>query len=185
MELPRTVLVKLDIDDEQAVLLDETIDQFLWSTNFVVDRARQEDGYVLTESGNRHERMPGAKRLDAWTFRQLHAFVEYKAEAQGIQVEQVAPAKTSQRCLTCGHTDPRNRPTQIRFCCQRCGYENHTEYNAAKNIAFELLQNQNGAKGAREWRVTRGLANHATGGAVSRRRDNDREWRVQYPPNRG
>ncbi len=89
----------------------------------------------------------GAKRLHAWAFRQLYAFVEYKATERGIQVEQVDPAKTSQRCSTCGHTDPRNRPTQDRFRCLVCGFENHADYNPAKNIAFELLRNQNGPEG--------------------------------------
>ena len=93
MELRRTVPVELAIDLEQAVLLQETIAQFQWAANYVVDRARQADGYVLTESGNRHEHLPGAKRLDAWTFRQLYDFVEYKAEERGIQVEQVDPAR--------------------------------------------------------------------------------------------
>ncbi len=92
------------------------------------------------------ERMVGVKRLHAWAFRKLHAFVAYKAEAQGIQVEQVDPAKTSQRCSTCGHTDPENRPTREQFHCQACDYKNHADYNAAKNIAFELLRNQNGAE---------------------------------------
>ena len=50
MEQRRTVPVKLAIEDEQATLLQETIEQFLWAANCVVDRARREDGYVLTES---------------------------------------------------------------------------------------------------------------------------------------
>ena len=56
MELRRTVPIKLAIDDEQAALLDETIEQFLWAANYVVGRARREDGYVLTESGKLDER---------------------------------------------------------------------------------------------------------------------------------
>ena len=93
------------------------------------------------------DRMAGAKRLHAWAFRQLYAFVEYKAKERGVQVEQVDPKQTSRRCSTCGHTDPRNRPTQERFRCRACGYENHADYNAAKNIGYELLRNQNGAEG--------------------------------------
>ena len=93
------------------------------------------------------DRMAGAKRLHSWAFRHLYKFVEYKAVERGVRVEQVDPAKTSQRCLTCGHTDRGNRPTQDRFCCQQCGYENHADYNAAKNIAYDLLRHQNGAEG--------------------------------------
>ena len=91
--------------------------------------------------------MACAKCLLVWAFRQLFGFVENKAENRGIQVEQVDPPKTSHRCLTSGHTDPHNRPSRERFSCQHCGYENHADYNAAKNIAFELLWRQNGADG--------------------------------------
>ncbi len=93
------------------------------------------------------DRMPGAKRLHAWAFRQLYTFVSYKAAERGIQVRQVDPAKTSRRCSTCDHVDPNNRPSQDRFSCEACGYANHADYNAAKNIAFELLRHQNGAEG--------------------------------------
>ena len=56
MELRRTVPVKLAVEDAQAAVLHETIEQFLWAANHVVDRARQDDGYVLTDSGTLHER---------------------------------------------------------------------------------------------------------------------------------
>jgi hypothetical protein len=39
MEVRRTVPVKLDVTDEQADLLHETIDEFLWAANYVVDAA--------------------------------------------------------------------------------------------------------------------------------------------------
>jgi putative transposase len=39
MEVRRTVPVKLDVTDEQADLLHETIDDFLWAANYVVDAA--------------------------------------------------------------------------------------------------------------------------------------------------
>ena len=63
MELRRTVPVKLAIDDEQAALLQETIEQFLWAANYVVDRARQDDGCVITESGTLHERTGFGDRI--------------------------------------------------------------------------------------------------------------------------
>jgi hypothetical protein len=39
MEVRRTVLVKLNVTDSDADLLDETISEFLWATNYVVDHA--------------------------------------------------------------------------------------------------------------------------------------------------
>ena len=50
MELRRTVLVKLEVVDAHAALLLESIEQFLWAANHVVDHARQDNGYVLTTS---------------------------------------------------------------------------------------------------------------------------------------
>jgi len=39
LKVRRTVPVKLDMTDEQADLLHETIDEFLWAANYVVDAA--------------------------------------------------------------------------------------------------------------------------------------------------
>jgi IS605 OrfB family transposase len=93
------------------------------------------------------DRMPGAKRLHAWAFRRLFSYVEYKAEEHGIEVVQVNPANTSRRCSSCGFTHEDNRTSQDSFECLKCGYANHADYNAAKNIGYRLLRNQNGGKG--------------------------------------
>jgi len=73
--------------------------------------------------------------------------VEYKGEARGLTIQQVNPKYTSQRCSTCGFTHEANRSSQDSFCCQDCGYENHADYNAAKNIGLKLLRNQTGGGG--------------------------------------
>ncbi len=91
--------------------------------------------------------MPGAKRLHAWAFRRLFSYVEYKAEKRGITVRQVNPANTSRRCSSCGFTHEDNRTSQDSFECLKCGYANHADYNAAKNIGYRLLRNQNGGEG--------------------------------------
>jgi hypothetical protein len=41
MEVRRTVPVKLDADSDGAALLRETVDEFLWAANYVVDHAWQ------------------------------------------------------------------------------------------------------------------------------------------------
>lgn len=41
MEVRRTVRVKLDVTESDAALLEETIDEFLWAANYVVDNAWQ------------------------------------------------------------------------------------------------------------------------------------------------
>jgi IS605 OrfB family transposase len=93
------------------------------------------------------DRLPNARQFHEWAFRRLYEYVSYKAEERGIAVEQVNPAHTSQRCSTCGFTHEDNRPSQETFCCQSCGYENHADYNAAKNVGYRLLRDQNGGEG--------------------------------------
>ncbi|QKY21833.1 IS200/IS605 family element transposase accessory protein TnpB (plasmid) [Halolamina sp. CBA1230] len=86
------------------------------------------------------DRMPNAKKFHAWAFRQLYDYVAYKAEVEGIETTQVDPAYTSQRCSRCGTTLRENRPSQAKFCCQKCGYEVNPDYNAAKNIGMKMLR---------------------------------------------
>jgi len=86
------------------------------------------------------DRMVGAKRFHAWAFRRLYQYVEYKAEMDGIKVEQVSPAYTSQRCSSCGFTHENNRRSKHQFKCQKCEYELNADYNASKNIARKLLK---------------------------------------------
>ncbi|RQG97656.1 RNA-guided endonuclease InsQ/TnpB family protein [Natrarchaeobius chitinivorans] len=86
------------------------------------------------------ERMPGAKKFHGWAFRRLYEYVEYKAAEFGIRTKQVDPAYTSQRCSKCGTTLRENRTSQADFCCLKCGYEVHADYNAAKNVATKLLR---------------------------------------------
>lgn len=46
----------------------------------------------------------------------------------------VPPHYTSQTCSKCGHCESGNRPTQANFICLKCGYTDHADSNAAKNI---------------------------------------------------
>jgi transposase len=62
----------------------------------------------------------------------------------GIDVGQVDPENTSRRCSHCGFTHPDNREGESVECL-KCGYENHADYNAAKNIGLRYLRrNQTG-----------------------------------------
>ena len=84
--------------------------------------------------------MVSAKRFHAWAFRRLYQYTEYKAKMFGIEVEQVSPAYTSQRCSSCGFTHEANRRSKHQFVCQKCEYELNADYNASKNIARKLLK---------------------------------------------
>jgi IS605 OrfB family transposase len=86
------------------------------------------------------DRMARAKRFHAWAFRRLYEYVEYKAETLDIEVEQVSPAYTSQRCSKCGFTHETNRKSKHQFVCQKCDYELNADYNASKNIARKRLK---------------------------------------------
>jgi IS605 OrfB family transposase len=89
----------------------------------------------------------GASWGHVWAFRRLYEYVEYKAEVMGIEVATVDPEHTSQRCSTCGFTHADNRDGEA-FACLECGYENHADYNAAKNVGLRYLRrNQTGAGG--------------------------------------
>ena len=89
----------------------------------------------------------GASWGHKWAFDRLYEYVEYKAAEYGIDVDQVDPANTSRRCSHCGFTHPDNRESES-FECLKCGYENHADYNAAKNIGLRYLRrNQTGTGG--------------------------------------
>ena len=91
------------------------------------------------------DRLPWATWQHLWAFRKVYEFVSYRAVSEGISVRQVNPRNTSRQCsrTDCRFTHPNNRPQtdgQDEFCCQKCGYEVHADYNAAKNIAVKYAK---------------------------------------------
>ena len=89
----------------------------------------------------------GASWGHKWAFNRLYEYAEYKAPEYGIDVAQVDPENTSRRCSHCGFTHPDNRESES-FECLKCGYQNHADYNAAKNIGLRYLRrNQTGDDG--------------------------------------
>jgi IS605 OrfB family transposase len=89
------------------------------------------------------ERISDASKFQQCAFRELRRQTEYKAQAEGIVVETVNPAYTSQRCghTECGFIHEDNRDGD-EFCRQKCGKQLHADYNAARNIAHKYLQNR-------------------------------------------
>jgi putative transposase len=64
----------------------------------------------------------------------LISMVSYKAlEDAGRTVIAVNPRHTSQRCSSCDHVAAKNRHKQ-KFSCLRCGFTDHADLNAARNI---------------------------------------------------
>jgi putative transposase len=91
----------------------------------------------LTDIRSRVEtrKSPQARRAHGWSFAQLRGFIAYKAEGRGCTVAGVDPRHTSQTCNACGHVARNNRRSRSLFCCWRCGYTTHADYNASVNIA--------------------------------------------------
>ena len=87
-------------------------------------------------------RKPQRVTLHSWAFAQLGQFIAYKAMMAGVAVVYVDPAHTSRMCSQCGHVSKKNRPDQATFRCTSCGFAEHADVNAARNIA---------ARGAADW----------------------------------
>ena len=87
------------------------------------------------------ERISNASKFQQWAFKELQRHVDYKAEEYGIDVDDVAPAYTSQHCShgECGFTHEDNRDGD-EFECLKCGKQLHSDYNAARNIGWRLVQ---------------------------------------------
>ncbi|TKR25035.1 RNA-guided endonuclease InsQ/TnpB family protein [Natronomonas salsuginis] len=117
-------------------------------SNELVNEARETECSVIAfEDLTDIRERTGASWGHKWAFNRLYEYVEYKAAEYGIEVEQVDPENTSRRCSTCGFTHPDNRQSES-FECLKCGYENHADYNAAKNIGLRYLRrNQTGDDG--------------------------------------
>lgn len=101
--------------------------------------ARKHRGIKLEDLSGIRDRITvrKAQRADAhsWSFRQLRAFISYKAALHGVNVTLVDPRNTSRECPECGHISKRNRPKRDVFCCERCGLAGPADHIAARNIS--------------------------------------------------
>ena len=109
----------------------------------IVREAVENDYTAIAFENLKHirKRISNASKFQQWGFRELQRHVEYKAEEYGIDVDDVAPAYTSQRCShsECGFTHEDNRDGD-KFECLKCGKQLHSDYNAARNVGWRLIQ---------------------------------------------
>ncbi|MCD2204966.1 RNA-guided endonuclease InsQ/TnpB family protein [Halobacterium sp. KA-6] len=109
----------------------------------IVGEARRHDCDAIAFENLKQirERISNGKKFQQWAFKQLQEFVAYKAEDHGILVDDVRPQYTSRRCShsACGFTHKENRRGD-EFACLKCGKELHSDYNAARNIGWRLVQ---------------------------------------------
>lgn len=75
--------------------------------------------------------------LKDWSYYDLQTKIENKANEAGIKVVYIDPKFTSQRCSKCGYIHTDNRPSQARFKCQKCGFEDNADFNASQNIGMK------------------------------------------------
>ncbi|NVI90233.1 RNA-guided endonuclease TnpB family protein [Actinomadura sp. BRA 177] len=119
------------------------------SKQIVTEAQRTTHGIALEDLGGIRARVrlrkPQRVTLHSWSFAQLGAFITYKAQRAGVPVVFVDPRHTSQGCSVCGHIHRKNRPDQATFRCTSCGFAEHADVNAARNIA---------ARGAAGWAVS-------------------------------
>ena len=81
-------------------------------------------------------------KLHSWSFFQLRAFINYKAQRAGVPVFYVDPRNTSRTCPVCGSVDKANRPSQSVFSCVACGFAGLADHIAAINIGRRADVNQ-------------------------------------------
>lgn len=90
---------------------------------------------TVEQPGRRLRQKAGLNRsiLDGgWNaFRETLA---YKLADRGGALVAVDPAYTSQTCSACGVVDRESRRSRDLFVCRACGYAEHADVNAAKNI---------------------------------------------------
>ncbi|OAH58623.1 transposase [Domibacillus aminovorans] len=77
------------------------------------------------------------KNLHTWSFYRLSQFIEYKANLEGIRVEYVNPAYTSQTCPKCSK---KNKAQDRKYKC-KCGFEKHRDLVGAMNIRYAPVIN--------------------------------------------
>ena len=110
----------------------------------VVQEARRNDcdAIAVEKLKQIRERLSKASQFQQWAFKQLQNDISYTAEEYGILVDDVKPQYTSQRCShsECGFTHEDNRDGD-EFECLKCGKQLHADYNAARNLAWYLVQN--------------------------------------------
>jgi putative transposase len=78
--------------------------------------------------------------LHGWAFDRFTTMLDYKAEAEGIDVECVSERDTSKTCSACGRSADRQRVERGLYVCD-CGFVGNADCNGAENIRQKVLPN--------------------------------------------
>lgn len=78
-----------------------------------------------------------SRYLNSFVYRTYFESLRLTSEKFGVQVKEVNPTYTSQRCSCCGWTRKRNRNGK-QFKCSNCGFVIDADLNASINISLDL-----------------------------------------------
>jgi putative transposase len=81
------------------------------------------DGIALSKQSNQN--------ISGWNHGKIRAYVEYKAQAEGIALVLQDERYTSQTCPSCGH---RHKPRGRIYRCGQCGFSGHRDIVGQINI---------------------------------------------------
>ena len=78
-----------------------------------------------------------SRRLSHWTYSEIFNKLDRTCEELGVQVVQMSPTYTSQRCSKCGWVRKGNRLGKS-FKCDKCGFTADADFNASINLSLDL-----------------------------------------------
>lgn len=78
------------------------------------------------DTGSEHN-----QRMSQWAHGKVRAYVEYKAQAEGITVVLQSERDTSKTCPSCGN---KHKPRGRTYICRRCGFSGHRDVVGQINI---------------------------------------------------
>jgi len=77
------------------------------------------------------------RKLSHWTYTEIFVKLKSKSEELGVQVNELNPTYSSQRCSVCGWVRRDNRRGKL-FKCKSCGHTQDADLNASSNISLNL-----------------------------------------------
>jgi len=91
---------------------------------------REDDDTNKSKNWGKH----GNLDLHSWAFDRFTDLLEYKAEMEGITVEEASEEDTSKSCSCCGRKRDANRVERGLYVCDDCGTVANADVNGAENI---------------------------------------------------
>jgi putative transposase len=91
---------------------------------------RKDEGSGESEDWGKH----GNLDLHSWAFDRFTDLLAYKAEMEGITVEEVSERDTSKTCSCCGQKRDASRVERGLYVCDECGTVANADVNGTENI---------------------------------------------------